>query len=361
MIEIPVDLGARSYQIAVDSGILAKAGFMLRQVSSSRQVFLISNPTVFSLYGELAVKSLEENDFQVSVGLMPDGEEYKNMDEAMNLLDLAADIALERTAVIAALGGGVVGDMAGFVAAIYQRGVDFIQFPTTLLAQVDSSIGGKVAVNHPRGKNLIGAFHQPRKVIIDPLCLNTLAEEEYQAGLGEIIKYGIVYDRSFFEYMEEELESLKNRSIDCIQNLIMRSCMIKRDIVQEDEKETGLRMILNLGHTFGHALEKLGNYQRYKHGIAVAKGIIMASYLAQELGYLNLDERERIEKLIEDLHINADISWMNSNSIYEAMLNDKKVVNGKLRLILPRGIGDYIILDDVPRDKIIAAIEAALD
>lgn len=359
MQELEVSLNERSYFIKIASGLLNDAGALLRGISRNNKVMLVSNPTVYSLYGQKALDSLEKAGFTVHVALMPDGEAYKNMDEALKILDEGFACGLERGSTVAALGGGVVGDLAGFAAAIYQRGIDFVQFPTTLLAQVDSSVGGKVAVNHPRGKNLIGAFHQPRLVVIDTDTLSTLEKRDYYSGLGEVFKYGIVNDESFFAYLEEQVEQIAARNKDCLAYIIYNSCRIKSEIVAADEKEEGWRAVLNLGHTFGHAIEQLTGYGSYRHGEAVAMGTMAAIYLAWDEGLLPEEEASRIKELYRKTGIPIVFPELNPEEVYQAMLNDKKVVNGRLRLILPAGIGAFTIRDDCSKEKILKAIAKA--
>lgn len=359
MRELPVRLGERTYSIFIGTSILDRLGELLKKASSTHKVMVVSNPTVFALYGQKILDSLKDQGFESALALMPDGEEYKNMEEAIKILDQAVDIKLERSAMVLALGGGVVGDLAGFVASIYQRGLDFVQIPTTLLAQVDSSVGGKVAVNHPRGKNMIGSFHQPRMVIIDINTLGTLAEREYLSGLGEVVKYGIIYEQDFFAYIEENAAKIREQDEGCIQELIYRSCRIKSEIVEQDEKEMGIRAILNLGHTFGHSVEKLGKYREYRHGEAVAMGTMAAAYLALEMGLLEQTELIRIAELFKNLGISVKFPPYDPAEVYAGMLNDKKVSNEKLRLVLPRGIGDYVIVDAPDKEDLILAIERA--
>lgn len=359
MQELEVSLNERSYHIKIASGILNDAGTLLRGISKSDKVMLVSNPTVYPLYGKKTVDSLENAGFKVHAALMPDGEIYKSMEEALKILDEGLACGLERGSTIAALGGGVVGDLAGFAAAIYQRGIDFVQLPTTLLAQVDSSVGGKVAVNHPRGKNLIGAFHQPRLVIVDIETLDTLEERDYYSGLGEVFKYGIVYDKSFFSYLEEHVDQIAARDKECLTDVIYHSCRIKSEIVAQDEREEGLRAVLNLGHTFGHAIEQLTGYNVYRHGEAVAMGTIAAIYLAWDEGLLAEDEACRIKELYRRTGISTVFPNLNPEEVYQVMLSDKKVINGRLRLVLPSGIGDFTIKDDCSKEKILAAIKKA--
>ncbi len=359
MENLEVRLNERSYFIKIASGILDDAGNLIRGVSNTQKLILVSNPTVFSLYGQRVVTSLESAGFKVWVALMPDGETYKNMAEAEKILDEMLAINLERGSMVIALGGGVVGDLAGFAAAIYQRGIDFVQIPTTLLAQVDSSVGGKVAVNHTRGKNLIGAFHQPRLVLIDINTLTSLNDREYRSGLAEVLKYGIIYDESFFSYLEENVDKIRARDAECLKTVIYHSCRIKSEIVAEDEREEGLRAVLNLGHTFGHAIEKLTSYNIYNHGEAVAMGTMAALYLAQDEGFLQESEVSRIKQLYRQMGITTVFPKLEAEEVYTAMRSDKKIIAGRLRIVLPRGIGDFTIVDDCSKEKIIKAIARA--
>ncbi len=359
MENLEVRLNERSYFIKIAPDILDDAGTLVRGVSKTQKIILVSNPTVFPLYGQKAVSSLDKAGFQVQVVLMPDGEVYKNMAEAEKILDEMFASGLERGSMVIALGGGVVGDLAGFVAAIYQRGIDFVQLPTTLLAQVDSRVGGKVAVNHPRGKNLIGAFHQPRLVLIDIKTLATLDDRAYRSGLAEVIKNGIIYEESFFNYLEENAQKIMDRNPECLSTIIYHSCRIKSEIVAKDEREEGLRAVLNLGHTFGHAIEKLTGYNVYRHGEAVTMGTIAAVYLAQDEGLLQESEVSRITQLYRKMGISTAFPALKAEGIYTAMLNDKKVIEGRLRIVLPQGIGDFTIVDNCSREKIIKAISRA--
>ncbi len=362
MREIEVSLGEdRSYRVIIGSGILPQIGKLTKQLKSSPKIMLISNPLVFSWYGARVVDSLQGAGLTVSIALMPDGEEHKNLEELWAMLDKAVLAGLERSSVIIALGGGVVGDLAGFTASIYQRGIACIQIPTTLLAQVDSSVGGKTAVNHPQGKNLIGTFHQPILVLIDIDTLNTLAEEEFRAGWGEVAKYGIIYDYNLFQLLEKAAPGLKKKEAEAIQEVVYRCIKIKSEIVARDERESSLRMILNLGHTFGHSIEKLGHYKEIKHGEAVARGTLMASILARELGYLKPAEVARIAALFKNL----GFSWPRLNYpaqlIYQGMLNDKKIKDESLRVVVPQGIGGYAIINSPDPAILLQAIAEGAD
>lgn len=356
---LTVDLGPRSYNIVIGSNLLGQAGEMIKSVTTANKILLVSNPLVYNLYGNICVESLRNSGFEIISALMPDGEEHKNIYEVMGIVDAAVNGRIERSGLCVALGGGVVGDLAGFVAAIYQRGIDFVQIPTTLLAQVDSSVGGKVAVNHLQGKNLLGAFHQPKLVIIDSAVLKTLDKRDYLSGLGEVIKYGLIYDEEFFSFMETKVPNIIQQEKDCLQKIIYRSCHIKSEIVAADETEQGKRAILNLGHTFGHAVEKLGDYKLYRHGEAVAIGMAAASHLAVTLGLMSSHDLSRVKTLFANLNINTRFPSFNSEDVISAMQSDKKVKNKKINFILPHGIGDYIITDNITEEQIETAIKAA--
>lgn len=359
MAKLLVDLGERSYNILIGADLLGKAGELIRVGHGLGQVLLVSNPLVFSLYGEKVSNSLVKQGYSVSVALMPDGETHKNVKEAMRVIDQAVRTGLERSGLVVALGGGVVGDLAGFVAAIYQRGVKFIQIPTTLLAQVDSSVGGKVAVNHRHGKNLIGAFHQPGLVIVDTDTLMTLSDRDYLSGLGEVIKYAIIFDADFFKYLEKHHIKALKRDKSVMRYTIQRCCQLKSVIVARDELENDVRMSLNLGHTFGHALEKIGGYRDYTHGEAVVMGTVVASILSRDLGTLGDEDLLRIIQLCRVLKLPVKCPRVAAAAIYRHMRNDKKVHSGKMRLVLPTSIGQYTIRDDVPRASVLKAISAA--
>lgn len=356
MKNLRVELSERSYPIIIGNKLLEECGYFVRQTGAG-EILLVSNPTVMSLYGEKVLNSLREAGLKVNSAIIPDGEIYKNLPEASKVLDAAVSSGLQRDSRVVALGGGVVGDLAGFVASVYMRGIDFIQIPTTLLGQVDSSVGGKVAVNHPEGKNLIGSFHQPRLVLIDIDTLSTLDKAEYRSGLAEVVKYGIIYDRGFFAFMENNIPEINQLDQECLQELIYRACAIKADIVNQDEKETGIRAILNLGHTFGHSLEKLSGYS-LRHGEGVAIGTIAACYLSCSLDLMEIDALERIQRLYQALELLTPFPKTENSLIYEGMLNDKKVYNGDLRIVIPVNIGNYRILSGVKRELIENALES---
>ncbi|MGE5404878.1 MAG: 3-dehydroquinate synthase, partial [Candidatus Saccharibacteria bacterium] len=319
-------------------------------------VLLLSNPTIFALYGQRALTSLKSAGLNVIYAEVPDGEEYKSLEQAQSLFDSAVDNLLDRYCTIVSLSGGVIGDLGGFIAATYQRGVNFVQIPTTLLAQVDSSVGGKVAVNHPRAKNMIGAFHQPRIVIIDPEVLNTLLPRDYRSGLGEVVKYGIIQDSDFFAYLESNVAGIEDRNPEVLEYIIKRSCEIKAAVVGSDEREEGRRALLNLGHTFGHAVEAYSGYGTYTHGEAVAIGIALAAELAADLGMLEASKAQRIKDLMINMGISIKLPDFPLDRLLEIMYQDKKVKAGVLRLVLPVDIGRAVIKGDVSDGAIIEAM-----
>ncbi|MCO7224474.1 3-dehydroquinate synthase [Pleionea sp. CnH1-48] len=316
----------------------------------SPQVLLVSNETVAPLYLE-HVKNLIDGD--VSVYLMPDGEEHKSFATFSSLMDSLIEGNFRRNATLIALGGGVVGDMTGFVAACYQRGVPFIQVPTSLLAMVDSSVGGKTAINHPQAKNMVGAFYQPQAVFIELNFLDSLPPREYRAGLAEVVKYGLIDDFSLFTYIEDNITAINARDKQVLATLVERCCQIKAKVVGLDEKESGIRAILNLGHTFGHAIEKVGRYKDYVHGEAVAIGTCMAFDLAVKLGQIDSGYALRVEKLFESLGLATHVEVeYDAEEIMRAMQLDKKNLSERIRLILPAAEGRVEIVDTVDIEKI---------
>jgi len=350
-----VNLGdKRSYPIHIGSNLLD--GSDLLSPFLSKQVLIVSNTTVAPLYLDRVKSQLGER--IVNTVILPDGETYKTMDSAMQVFDALLANHYSRNATLIALGGGVVGDLAGFAAACYQRGLPFIQIPTTLLAQVDSSVGGKTAVNHPRGKNMIGAFHQPRCVLIDTSVLKTLPDRELYAGIAEIIKYGLIRDLPFFEWLEANMERLLQRDEEALSHAIERSCINKAEVVGEDELETGVRATLNLGHTFGHAIETAMGYGVYLHGEAIAIGMCQAADLSRRLGWLGDADVARIVKMIERarLPITPPLT-MNTGAFIEHMAVDKKNIDGNLRVVLLKRIGEATL--PTPVDS--ALLKATLD
>jgi len=354
---VNVDLGARSYPIFIGSGILGLLGEKLKACSDSRTVALISNPTVAWYYKESIVKSLNDAGFDVVYIEIPDGEEYKILEWAAKIYDRLVDERMDRRSSLIALGGGVIGDITGFVAATYLRGVPFVQVPTTLLAQVDSSVGGKTGVNHPKGKNLIGAFYQPLFVLIDVKTLATLEKRELKSGLAEVVKYGIIKNKDLFKYLEDNAKKILELDEDALTHIIKESCCIKADVVASDEKEEGLRAILNFGHTFGHAVESVTNYKEYRHGEAVSIGMLFALNLSSKMGLCAEECIDRLENLLNKIGLPTYIKGFSKSSIMSAMKVDKKVVGGNIRFILARDIGS-VFLENVLEEDCEALIPA---
>lgn len=358
---INVNLPEQSYQIAIAPGIIDQLGQYLADLNLGKKVLVVSNPTIFKHHGEKAIASLTSAGFQVTSYSLPPGERYKNLNSIQKLYDIALENRLERSSTMVALGGGVVGDMTGFAAATWLRGINVVQVPTTLLAMVDSSIGGKTGVNHPNGKNLIGAFHQPRLVLIDPDILKTLPVREFRAGMAEVIKYGVIWDAELFSQMEasKNLNQLRYVKPELIHNIITHSCQAKADVVGKDEKEAGLRAILNYGHTIGHAVESLTNYRLITHGEGVAIGMVAAGQIAANLGLWQQEETERQNALIQKAGLPTKLpDGVDIEAVIEALQLDKKVKDGKVRFILPTQIGVVKITDDVPSQTIREVLQA---
>lgn len=355
--EVRVELGPRSYPIYVASGCLGKLGRIAQEHLTGRRILVVTNPVVAGLYGKAVKQSLAEAGFQVGEAQIPDGEEYKTLATVAGLYDAAFTGGLERGDAVLALGGGVVGDVAGFLAATYMRGVPFVQVPTTLLAQVDSSVGGKVGVNHPGGKNLIGAFYQPRFVLIDPDTLATLPPREVRAGIAEVIKYGVISDAGFFSWLEANIDRLLNIEPAALEHAIAASCRIKAAVVSADETEAGLRAILNFGHTVGHALEAVTGYQRFVHGEAVAIGMVAAARLAVRLGCFEPSGADRIAGLVLRAGLPAEVpSDIAPEALLEVMERDKKVVANRLTFVLPEAVGRVRIVRGVAAEDVLAVL-----
>lgn len=354
MKKIRVNLGERSYDISIGRGLLARVGELIGDLVSGRKCLLITNSTVAALYEEVVLRGLEEAGFRVAVARVPDGEEYKSLEQAAVLYDRAIEGGLDRGCPVIALGGGVVGDLGGFVAATYMRGVPLIQVPTTLLAQVDSSVGGKVAVNHPLGKNIIGSFYQPRAVIIDTDTLRTLDGREVRSGLAEVIKYGVIADTSFFSWLEENLADVLALDPDALSRVIGTSCQIKARVVEQDETEEGLRAILNFGHTVGHAVEALTGYRKFKHGEAVGAGMVAASHLAVRLGMLSIEDCLRIERLVSRAGLPVGIPpEITPAELVDSLYRDKKVRDEQLTFVLPERIGRVRVVAGISRSVLL--------
>lgn len=354
-----VHLKERSYDICVGYD-LSRIGETLLENNFGRRVLIITNPTVCKLYGKKVDESIKKAGFHTRLVEIPDGEEYKSIEQAVYLYNECIDFMMDRSCPVVALGGGVIGDLAGFVAATYMRGVPLIQVPTTLLAQVDSSVGGKVAVNLPSAKNMVGAFYQPTLVYIDLDVLKTLSQDNYTIGLAEVIKYGIISDKTFFEFVEKNIDRIKNRDIDMLSHIVSVSCRIKAHVVGKDERESDLRAILNFGHTIGHALEVLGNYTLYQHGEAVSVGMICAARIAGQLGMLDSKSISRIENVINEaglpLRIHDSIA---PEKIIAALSMDKKVKDDKICFVLPVEIGKVTVRNDIDKKIIKGVLKSA--
>jgi 3-dehydroquinate synthase len=360
MTSLTVGLGQRSYQIHIASGLLDK----LPVQASARRVTIVTNDVVAPLYLDRLVNSLEKVGAGTTAVVLPDGEAYKTWESLNKIFDHLLASRCDRTTPIVALGGGVIGDLAGFAAASYQRGVPFIQVPTTLLSQVDSSVGGKTGINHPRGKNMIGAFWQPRLVVADTDTLNTLPDRELSAGLAEVIKYGLIRDLPFLEWMEANMDRLMAREGDALAYAIERSCANKAEVVADDELETakeGGRALLNLGHTFGHAIETGMGYGEWLHGEAVAAGTMMAVDLSRRLGWLGDSDVERAQRLFERAKLPIRGPALGADRYLDLMGHDKKVIAGQMRLVLLRKLGVAVTWAEAPQTEIRAAIEACCD
>lgn len=354
---LTVDLGDRSYPIHIGAELLGRADLLVPHLAGS-QVCVVTNTTVAPLYLE-RVRAALGGRASIEV-ILDDGEQYKTLTELNRIFDALLAFRHNRTTTLVALGGGVVGDMTGFAAAAYQRGVAFVQIPTTLLAQVDSSVGGKTGVNHALGKNMIGAFHQPQCVLADTAVLNTLPQREFSAGIAEIVKYGLICDRPLYLWLQEVMDGLMARDPQLLTEAIYRSCANKARVVAADEREGGLRAILNLGHTFGHAIETAQGYGQWLHGEAVAVGMVMAADFSARLGWLERGEVDTLRALLARAQLPvAPPAGMAVERFLDLMAVDKKVLDGQLRLVLLRGIGTAVVTSEFPLAELRACIAAA--
>jgi len=361
---IRVDVPQQSYDIAIAkrdakassaAGGLDDLGVWMSRLKLGKKVLLVSNPVIFKKYGERAIAALKLVGYEVSSCTLPAGERYKTLKSLQKIYDIALERRLERSSTIVALGGGVIGDMAGFAAATWLRGINVVQVPTSLLAMVDSSVGGKTGVNHPQGKNLIGAFHQPRFVLIDPSVLKTLPPREFRAGMAEVIKYGIIWDAELFAKLEDtkRLDQMRYVDEELLQIILSRSCQAKAAVVSKDEKEAGLRAILNYGHTIGHAVESLTGYKLVNHGEAVAIGMVAAGQIAVQLRMWKSADAERQDALIQKAGLPTKLpNVLDIEGILDTLQTDKKVEAGKVRFVLPTQIGAVTVTDQVPADVI---------
>jgi 3-dehydroquinate synthase len=352
---LTVELGERSYPIYIGQNILSEA--LITPFIKGNQVMVVTNDTIAPLYLDTLLECLPG--LTVDVTVLPDGESFKDLTHLNLIFDKLLESRHNRTTTLIALGGGVVGDMTGFAAASYQRGVDFIQIPTTVLSQVDSSVGGKTGVNHAAGKNMIGAFYQPQLVLADISVFATLPDRELSAGLAEVIKYGLIYDYTFFCWLEENIERLVARDPDILMQAILRSCEIKAEVVEQDEKEGGIRAWLNLGHTFGHAIETHQGYGNWLHGEAVASGTMMAMALSLNMGWLLPKDVERTRVLFEKANLPIlPPDNMGAKDFIELMSVDKKVLNGELRLVLLEALGKAVVTADYSKEKLMSVLTA---
>jgi len=363
MLKLTVALAERAYPIQIGASLLGKADLILPRLKAPR-VAIVTNTTVAPLYLEELAEPLRHAGVNITEIVLPDGEKFKTQ-ETLNLIyDALLFEHCERATTLIALGGGVIGDLAGFAAATYQRGMPFVQVPTTLLAQVDSSVGGKTGINHPYGKNMIGAFWQPQLVLVDTLTLNTLPDKEFSAGLAEVIKYGLIRDMPFLEWLEANMDRLRARDSTALAYAIERSCANKAEVVATDEYETakeGGRALLNLGHTFGHAIETGAGYGEWLHGEAVAAGTMMAAELSRCLGWLEESDVSRVRRLLEGAGLPVRGAKLGAKRYLDLMSHDKKVVDGQLRLVLLKRLGEAVTTTEASQAQIQAAIEACSD
>lgn len=353
---LQVSLGERSYPIYIGEQLLSEPDLFAAHIKS-KEVLIVTNEIVAPLYLDKMTSALSA--YRLETVILPDGEQYKTLEIMQRIFDGLLQARMSRQVTIIALGGGVIGDMGGFAAACYQRGVPFIQVPTTLLSQVDSSVGGKTAVNHPLGKNMIGAFYQPQSVFADTSTLNTLDDRQFAAGLAEVIKYGLINDTEFFDWLEANMAGLVARQPELLAQAIARSCQDKADIVAADEREHGVRALLNLGHTFGHAIETGCGYGVVLHGEAIAIGMVMAADLSHRLGWLDIATVERIISVLTSAGLPIKVpSEMTAERFMDLMAVDKKVQDGAIRLILLKAIGQAVMSDDYPPAQLAATLEA---
>lgn len=340
---VRVGLGKRSYDIVIHPGGLKQLGQYLKGLGFSGKVGIVTNPVLEGFYGRTVEQSLKRAGFKSHLISIPDGERAKTLRWVSHILDQLMEQRFERQSVLVALGGGVIGDLTGFVASVYLRGIPFVQVATTLVAQVDSSVGGKTGVNHPLGKNMIGAFYQPSLVLLDTLTLETLPKREWIAGLAEVVKYGMISDRKFFSFLETRIDDIVAMEKTAIHHVVKRCCEIKAMVVAKDERESGLRKILNYGHTIGHALESLGKYKKYIHGEAVGIGMVWEADFAQSLGLCSRQVVRRQRDLVKRSGLPTELPRLKFSDLWAAMLHDKKVAHGRVHCVLPKAIGRVVV------------------
>jgi 3-dehydroquinate synthase len=355
---ITVNLGRSTYEIVVERNALGTIGGRLRALGVGSRAAVVSAPAILRLYGKRVIESLEAAGVAVVAVEVPDGEAAKTLAVAAHGWNALLGAGLDRTSTVLALGGGAVGDLAGFVAATYMRGVNFVQLPTTVLAQVDAAIGGKTAIDHPRAKNLIGAFHQPRLVLVDPVVLTTLPDREFRSGLAEIVKHGIVLDAPYFDDLEGSLQPLLARDLSTLERIIGGSCRLKAAVVERDEREAEWRQVLNYGHTIGHALEAATGYERFTHGEAVALGIVAEARLAQRLGLAASETAERQERLLGRVGLPTRTAAVDTEAVLAAIGRDKKARDGRVPFVLAPAIGRFQLVYDVAMADVRSVIES---
>ena len=353
--KVYVDLGSRSYDILIEAGLTNQLSSFFDERELRKRIFLVSNDSIFKLIGKKILDNLQGNGYEVSEILIPDGEKYKNLETVENIYGCLVDQKADRTSILAALGGGVIGDITGFAAATFLRGISYVQIPTTLLAQVDSSVGGKTGVNYGGGKNMIGSFCQPHLVCIDPESLSTLPQREFQSGLYEVVKYGLIYDQQFSKLIHNSLENIQNMDPVVLESIIGRCCEIKAEITSNDETETDLRRILNFGHTFGHALEAAAKFQGITHGEAVGYGMIAATNLSVVEGHLDSDVANSIIRKILQVGPLPPIQMFPTENILGAMSRDKKRLGMQNFFVLLKEVGKTIVIGNVS-EKVLAEV-----
>ena len=346
---VPIDKS--SYEVTIESGVLSRIGNKLNElgIKNNRKILIISNQEIADLFGDIVLENLTLNKYFAEIFIIQAGETNKNLNTLNEIYDAAFSFGLERGSLIIALGGGIVGDITGLAAATWLRGIDYIQIPTTLLSMVDSSVGGKTAVNHPKGKNLIGAFYQPKAVYIDTDALKTLPEREFKAGMAEVIKYGIIKDEELFKFLEAKasIERIRNLESEYLIEIIMKSVQTKSEVVSMDEQEKGIRAILNYGHSFGHVIENLCGYGEFLHGEAISIGMRIAGDIASEKGLWTKEESKRQNNLLLNYGLPIEIPKIEKSKILKILMGDKKVKDGKMRFVLPKRIGNVEIFDDI--------------
>ena len=354
---VRVELQERSYDIQIGTGILNRTGPFVASLCRPTHAVIITDENVQRPYADRVAENVVTSGANVDLLVVEPGEPSKSLDTATSLWETLLELGTDRTSVVLAVGGGVVGDLAGFIAATYARGIAMVQLPTTLLAQVDSSVGGKAGVNLPGAKNIVGAFWQPLGVLIDTDVLSTLPGREYRAGLAEVVKYGVILDADFFSYLEDNAEAISQQRPDVLRYVIARCCRLKADVVQADEREeTGLRAVLNYGHTFCHAIEAVTGYDRFLHGEAVSVGMLCAARLAGSLGRVDAKFTRRLHNLLSALGLPLEVPDVDHKTLLDVMQRDKKVQHGKLRFVLPTRIGHVELVSDVDSEKVQAAL-----